>query len=67
LHLSHELRTSSFSHGIVHANRDGDDNDSNSYSGGDGGDNYGGGGVDYGNGGGVNSDSGGHKQQTPIN
>jgi hypothetical protein len=51
----------------VHANRDGDDYDSNSYSGGDGGDNYGGGGVDYGNGGGVNSDSGGYKQQTPIN
>jgi hypothetical protein len=44
--LSHELLTSSSSHGIAcSGDGDGDDEDSNSYSGGGGDDDYGGGGV----------------------
>jgi hypothetical protein len=70
---SHELRTSSSSHGIACCSGDGDggDDDSHSYSGGGGDDEYGDGGVDGnngGSGGGGDSDgSGGHKQQTTIN
>jgi len=63
--LSHELRTSSSSHG---SDSDGGNNDSNSYSGGGCDNNYGDGDVDGNNGGGgVDSDVGGNKQQTSIN
>jgi hypothetical protein len=72
LYSSHELRTSSFSHGIACCSGDGDggDDDSHSYSGGGGDDEYGDGGVDgnnSGGGGGDSNSSGGHKQQTTIN
>ncbi len=60
--LSHELRTSSSSHGIAcSGNGDGGDDDSNIYSSGGGNDDNGGGG------GGGDSDGGGHKQQTTLN
>jgi hypothetical protein len=72
--LSHELRTSSSSHGIAcSGDGDGGNEDSNSYSGGGGDNDYGFGGVDGdnggggGGGGGGDSDDGGHKQQTTNN
>ena len=50
--LSHELCTSSYSHGIAcSGDGDGGDDDSNSYSGRGGDDDYGGGGIDGDNGG----------------